>query len=291
VAFDAHANFAYSTVLTAPSPATSGTSVVLQSGDGAKFPAAPFNAAVWPAGAQPLTSNAEIVRVTAKSTDTLTITRTQEGTSARTVVVGDQIAAVISAKSLTDIEAAIPAVPTNYLAPNGAIRETYPRQLGTSLVSLTSGKLQSVAIALVAGDVIGHITFVSNSTAAGTPTHWWFFLADSAGNIVATTADQTTTAWGTNTAQTLAISNIVSGAASSYTVPTTGLYRVGLCVVATTTPTIDGVNSANTTLVGLSPALCQQSTAATFTTPPSLPSAPTMTSSSVNGMFYVYVSA
>jgi hypothetical protein len=101
---DAHANFAYSTVATAPSPATSGTSLVVASGQGALFPTPPFNATVWPTGAQPLSTNAEIVRVTNISTDTLTITRTQEGTSARTIVVGDQIAASITAKTFTDIE-------------------------------------------------------------------------------------------------------------------------------------------------------------------------------------------
>ncbi len=102
--FDAHANFAYSTVATAPSPATSGTSLVVHAGDGALFPAVPFNAVVWPSGAQPLSTNAEIVRVTVRSTDTLTITRTQESTSARSIVAGDQIANVSSAKVFTDIE-------------------------------------------------------------------------------------------------------------------------------------------------------------------------------------------
>lgn len=101
---DAHANFAASLVATAPSPATSGTSLVVTAADGAKFPAVPFNATIWPAGAQPTTANAEIVRVTARSTDTLTITRAQEGSSARTVIVGDQIAATITAKTLTDVE-------------------------------------------------------------------------------------------------------------------------------------------------------------------------------------------
>lgn len=101
---DAHKNFAYSTVATAPSPATSGTSLVVETGDGALFPAAPFNATVWPAGAQPLSTNAEIVRVTARSTDTLTITRSQESSSARSIVTGDQIAASITAKTLTDAE-------------------------------------------------------------------------------------------------------------------------------------------------------------------------------------------
>lgn len=101
---DAHKNFAYSTVATAPSPATSGTSLVVAAGEGALFPTPPFNATIWPIGANPLSTNAEIVRVTGIATDTLTITRTQESTSARTVIVGDQIAATITAKTLTDVE-------------------------------------------------------------------------------------------------------------------------------------------------------------------------------------------
>ena len=111
MAYDPHLNFSYSTVLTAPSPASSGTSLVVQSGDGAKFPSVSFNATVWPVGVRPTTANAEIVRVTTISTDTFTITRTQESTSARSIIVGDQIAAGITAKTITDIEAA---------APNGA---------------------------------------------------------------------------------------------------------------------------------------------------------------------------
>jgi hypothetical protein len=79
-------------------------SLVVTAADGAKFPAVPFNATIWPASSQPTTANAEIVRVTNISTDTFTITRTQESTSARTVVVGDQIAATITAKTLTDVE-------------------------------------------------------------------------------------------------------------------------------------------------------------------------------------------
>lgn len=112
MSFDAHANFAYSTVLTAPSPATSGTSLVVQSGDGALFPAVPFNAVVWPAGTLPLASNAEIVRVTSRTTDTLTITRTQESTSARSIGAGDQIAATITAQMLAAIESAVPVTYT-----------------------------------------------------------------------------------------------------------------------------------------------------------------------------------
>jgi hypothetical protein len=93
-------NFAYSTVATAPSPASSGTSLIVSAADGAKFPAAPFMVTIWPSGTQPTTTNAEIAEVTQVSTDTLTITRAQEGTAARTVVVGDQIAAAVTAAVL-----------------------------------------------------------------------------------------------------------------------------------------------------------------------------------------------
>lgn len=102
---DAHKNFAYTTVATAPSPALSGTSLVVATGTGTVFPTPPFNATIWAVAENPVSSNAEIVRVTNISSDTLTITRAQEGSSARTVLVGDQIAAAITAKVVTDIEA------------------------------------------------------------------------------------------------------------------------------------------------------------------------------------------
>lgn len=101
---DAHKNFSYSTVATAPSPATTGTSLVFAAGGGALMPAPPFNMTVWPVSVQPLSSNAEIIRVTTIATDTATIVRQREGTTARTIVVGDQIAATITQKTLNDVE-------------------------------------------------------------------------------------------------------------------------------------------------------------------------------------------
>ena len=85
---DATKNFAFSLVATAPSPAASGTSLVVTAGDGAKFPAAPFYAVCWPAGTQPSSTNAEVIRVTAVSTDTFTITRAQDGSTAQSIAVG-----------------------------------------------------------------------------------------------------------------------------------------------------------------------------------------------------------
>lgn len=121
ISFDAKHNFAFSIVVTPPSPATSGTSLTVNSGDGAKFPAVPFNAVVWPSSVQPSTSNAEIVRVTAIVGDTLTITRTQEGTSARSIAANDQIAQNITAKYLTDIETAFQTASAS-IAPVGSIK-------------------------------------------------------------------------------------------------------------------------------------------------------------------------
>lgn len=108
---DAFKNAAYSLVATAPSPATSGTSLVVTAGEGARFPAAPFNATIWPAadpfpiwGAGSATGgNFEIVRVTAVATNTLTITRAQETTTARTVIVGDRIAETLTQKTFDDL--------------------------------------------------------------------------------------------------------------------------------------------------------------------------------------------
>lgn len=96
-------NFAYSNVATPPSPATSGTSLVVTAGQGALFPTAPFDATIWPSGVQPLSTNAEIVRVTAVSTDTFTITRAQYGTTAQSITAGYQIAQTIDANLLTEI--------------------------------------------------------------------------------------------------------------------------------------------------------------------------------------------
>jgi len=101
---DSHKNFAVSTVATAPSPAASGASLTVQTGDGARYPTPPFNVTIWPTGVNPTAANAEIARCTGVAGDVLTLTRAQEGSAARSVVVGDQVAATITAQTLTDAE-------------------------------------------------------------------------------------------------------------------------------------------------------------------------------------------
>ncbi|HMJ91676.1 MAG TPA: hypothetical protein VK530_17775 [Candidatus Acidoferrum sp.] len=120
---DARKNFAQSVVLAAPVPALSGTQLTVASEQGALFPAAPFNATLWPASTTPTAANAEIVRVTAKADDVFTITREQEGTTAIAIAIGCNIAATITKKFADDVETALAAVTPLYGAgsPEGAV--------------------------------------------------------------------------------------------------------------------------------------------------------------------------
>ena len=110
-------NFTITTVATAPSPATSGTSLVVASGTGSLF-AINEPAIVFPVNNQPLVANAEIVMVTNVTTDTLTITREQESTSARTITAGDIIIQGITAKDWNDLITAVAGKITAFADPN-----------------------------------------------------------------------------------------------------------------------------------------------------------------------------
>lgn len=93
-------DFATGTVLTAPTPATSGPSVTLQSGEGARFPVAPFYAVAHPDYQLPTLDNAEKILVTAKVGDTFTITRAQGDTTAKSIAVGWRISNAVFAADL-----------------------------------------------------------------------------------------------------------------------------------------------------------------------------------------------
>src|SRR5437762_354834 len=157
--FDAHKNFVQTTVALAPSPAASGLTLDVASGDGALFPAVPFNVTIYPADAAPTEANAEVARVTGIASDTLTITRAQEGSGARTIVAGDRIALTITAKTFTDIEAAVEVVSNAVsveTSARGAAINTVSNALSAETVA-RAGKDDALSAAV---DVV--------STAAGT---------------------------------------------------------------------------------------------------------------------------
>lgn len=80
-----------SLVATAPSPATTGTTMVLTTGDDVKLPPTPFYAKVWDSAALPVAPFVEIVQVTNVNTLTHVLTIVRAG-SPRAIVVGDSFA-------------------------------------------------------------------------------------------------------------------------------------------------------------------------------------------------------
>ena len=95
-------DFATSTVLTAPSPADSGTSLVVQSGHGARFPAAPFYITAHPPSEFPTLDNAEKILVTAKSTDTFTLDRAEGDTVAMSIEAGWRVSNALFLDDIPD---------------------------------------------------------------------------------------------------------------------------------------------------------------------------------------------
>lgn len=180
-------------------------------------------------------------------------------------------------------------IPTNYLAPSGASYETFPRNGGGSAASgaPASGRLVLVAIALPVGLSVGRLAFVTASTAANTPTHWWFGLYDSAGVQLATTADQTTTAWAASTVKSLPIATTAAGPATTYVTTYTGLYYLGFLMTATSPPGLASA-SLGTAVVGAAPILYGNSTAS-MTTPPAFPFTAAAITVATASMPYAYV--
>lgn len=102
-------DLATSKVVTAPSPATSGTTLTVTTGHGVRFPLPPFMAICHPDGQLPEEDNAEAVRVTAVSGDTLTIERgvgfysyigSYVATDQKSIAVGWRISVPVTTDSL-----------------------------------------------------------------------------------------------------------------------------------------------------------------------------------------------
>lgn len=111
MSFDVHKLAAVSTVASPPSPAVSGTSLVVATGEGGRFPSSgSFDVVVCPAGESPMWAagsaaggNFELLRST-RSGDTFSFARAQGGTSARTILAGDRFYQPYAPRALTDIE-------------------------------------------------------------------------------------------------------------------------------------------------------------------------------------------
>lgn len=114
-------DYATGTVLTAPSPATTGTSLVLQSGEGSRMPTAPFFATAHPVNQMPTLDNAEKIEVTAVSTDTLTIVRGQGDTTAKSIAAGWRISNTVFSEDIGEWQEWSTGTITNLTVGNGTI--------------------------------------------------------------------------------------------------------------------------------------------------------------------------
>ena len=206
---DALKNFAYSLVATAPSPATSGTSLVVTAGQGSYFPATPFDATIWPSGAQPTNTNAEIVRVTNVSTDTFTITRAQYGTTAQSIAVGYQIAQTVDANLLSQLAPLSGATFTGeVVAPDFKVSGLTGATAATRYVGGTTNGAPTSGTFAVGDFIVDQTATIWVCLVAGTPGTWWPLIEAHMVSRSATataTANEVTIFTGSTASQTISV--------------------------------------------------------------------------------------
>ena len=154
-----------------------------------------------------------------------------------------------------------PSLESRVLAPTNAVAQTFSRQLITSAAETSaSGVLTLSAISIPAD---------TGTTAAITPANQWAALFNASRVMLAVSADATTTAMPASTVTTYPVATIAQGAATSFTTTYTGLYYVGICVVAGTQPTWQGYTGTATDTT-IPPILAGSSTGS-LTGPPTFP--------------------
>lgn len=133
-------NLAQGIVLTAPSPATSGTSVVVRSGEGSYYPTPPFLATAAPPDQLANPAYAEIVLVTAISTDTLTIVRNKRSSGAKSIAVGWIIANGIYTENVLGVDVTVSTAAATATKVGATSQTDYTPTLGDILnVTFSNG--------------------------------------------------------------------------------------------------------------------------------------------------------
>lgn len=150
--FDNHVNLLSGSIQTPPSPATTGTTWTLMPGDSARFQTN-MPVTVAPPNVQPTFDNAEICYLTGVSGDELTVERAQEGTIAKPIAAGWQVYGTMTAKTVTDIEAAITEVTDKHFSQSFTNSDTVT-------VTHNLGKYPAVTVTNSAHDIVeGSVTY------------------------------------------------------------------------------------------------------------------------------------
>jgi len=167
------------------------------------------------------------------------------------------------------------------LGPAGSIAQTLDRRLvtGTAQTILTSGTMHVSAVWLPKGAVVNSATYLAATVVTGL-TNRWYALYDASRNLLRTTADNTA-AWAAGTYLTIPFS-------SAYTVPSDGLYYLGICEVATTPTATRGYATTGGAPMNTAP-IMNGDTSAGLTNAASTPAVGSSIASQAN-MPYAYVS-
>lgn len=169
--------------------------------------------------------------------------------------------------------------PRLFGAPAGALWTSIDRTqvaISGSLGLLTSGTPRAVLGGFAVPTLVTGIKFLTGSTAAVSPTHWWVAATDTSGNVLAVSADQTTNA--------IAASTVITVPFTTPTVLPAGNVYFHIMVAAGTVPTVAGISSLLNSPT-IAPVFSGASTATGQTTPPTVGSslaAPTAQSGSVH---------
>ena len=122
----------------ASSISSSSTTIVLAAGQGVEFPT-PGGGNYFYATFTDTSNNLEVVKVTARVVDTLTVVRGQDGTAARSYAAGDLVELRPTAAALTDMQAYTPSGNITAGTIVGAIAELDSEKAGLALNNTFSG--------------------------------------------------------------------------------------------------------------------------------------------------------
>jgi len=178
-------------------------------------------------------------------------------------------------------------VPANAVwGPTGTLAETIPRNVCTETNNAvgTTGQVSLMLIWLRAGTTVSNISVCTATSAANTPTHAAIGLCSLTGAVLATSADQLTTAMAANTLYKIAMT-------TPYTVPTTGAYYIAWSMTSSGQPTLKGQTAVtNGVLYGTTPPVFGVSTVTYVSGPLTGPYTPMAAGAQTVGGFWAAVS-
>jgi hypothetical protein len=164
-------------------------------------------------------------------------------------------------RNVGDVLAAYNAIDT--ASPDTFMARTVGKLHATdaTIALATTGKMTLCKVTLGAGDLVTRLGFVSGGTAGATMTAWWLALYSPTGVLMAQTADQVAGAIAANTEFEKAL-------ATAQRIKESGIYRIGLCIAASTVPTVVGLTVPPANATSAEGVLSEETTATYTTTAP-----------------------